>query len=125
MPIERHHRLITVAGIRSWISQGAFFQCRYDLVSLGEGHVSPAYNCIYIQDGQEHILVASNAREDGSVEEREIRYWPGIVRLHDKVSDGSKLFYDPSNHCITTWVSEGNDKLRLSTVGKVVTPAKK
>lgn len=125
MPIERHHRLITVAGVRQWIDAGVRFQCRYDLVALGKGHVSPSYNCIYLQDGQEYILVATNARGDGTVDEREIRYWPGLVRHHEKIGDGSKLVYDPSNHCVTSWIQVGADSLRLSTTGKVVLPATK
>lgn len=120
MPIERHHKLITVAGVHQWIDRGDTFQCRYDLVGLGKGHVSPAYNCIYLLDGKEHILVATNARPDGKVEEREVRFWPGVVRFHAEHGDSTKLVYDPLTHCITTWRPVDDKHLELSTVGKLL-----
>lgn len=124
MPIERYKSLVTIAGVCSWKKAGQVFQVRYDLVKPGVNSGAPAYNCIYIVDGQEHVLVPSNARPSGFVEERQINLWPGILKKHHlEYGDGSMLVFNPEDQTLSTWVVGPDGKAELSTTGENRTAA--
>lgn len=91
MPIKRHHELITIYGVRALLKSKQQFQCRYDLVELSNG--KPSYQCIYLFDDKEHILIGSQVRETG-VEPRYFAFWPGLFRHHHEYGDGSDLTVD-------------------------------
>ncbi|WP_254656680.1 hypothetical protein [Leisingera sp. JC1] len=119
MPIARHYSLVTVAGVRLWREQGTVFRCRYDLVRVGQRNVSPVYNCVYLVDAEENILVSTATRPDGSVEERKLNLWPGLLaRHHVEYGDGSMLVFNPENQTISTWFLSDDTTAKLGTVGK-------
>lgn len=118
MPIERHHALVTVAGVNSWKTAGQCFQVRYDLVKLGVKSAAPAYNCVYIVDGREYVLVATNARPSGFIEERKLGLWPGVFKHHDQYGDGTVLVLDPKLQTISTWRINPNGVSEISTIGQ-------
>ncbi|MBY6059629.1 MULTISPECIES: hypothetical protein [Leisingera] len=124
MPIERHQSLVTVAGVNSWKKAGKVFRVRYDLVKPGVNSGAPAYNCIYIVDGQEHVLVATNARPTGFIEERQISLWPGVLKKHHlQYGDGSMLVFNPEDQTLSTWMVGPDGKAELSTTGEDSTGA--
>lgn len=121
MPIERHHALVTVAGVQQWKNDGTPFKCRYDLVRAGKNNVTPTFNCIYLQGGEEFILVSSSARPDGGVQERKMQLWPGILQRHHSIyGDGSMVVFNPSDQTISTWIEVEAGKAVLSTEGKII-----
>ena len=88
MPIKRHYELITINGVRSLLKNNQEFQCRYDLVEMSNGR--PRYQCIYIVEGKERILIGSLTTERG-VEPRYFTLWPGLFRHHHEFGDDSDL----------------------------------
>ncbi|WP_065335330.1 hypothetical protein [Tritonibacter mobilis] len=122
MPREKHYLLITVAGVRLWGSEGKKFQVRYDLVRAGQRNVSSVYNCIYLLDGREYMLVASGTRPDGSVQDRKISLWPGVlVKHHLEFGDGSQIIFNPTNQTISTCFMVDQATAKVSTVGRDLT----
>ena len=120
MPIERHYELVTVAGVRKWKKNGLPFTCRYDLVRVGKNNVPPVYNCVYLQGERELILVSSNTQPDGTVRERTMQIWPGILqRHHSDHGDGSFIVFHPEDQTISTWIEVEEGKAELSTTGKI------
>ena len=63
MPIKRKYQLITIKGVKALMNDGSCFQCRYDLVELNDG--KPRYQCIYLVDGNECILISDRVSEHG------------------------------------------------------------
>ncbi|NSY40670.1 hypothetical protein [Leisingera sp. ANG59] len=119
MPIERYQSLVTIAGVMSWKKAGKDFQVRYDLVKLGVKSGAPAYNCTYIVDGQEHVLVPTNPGPSGFIEKRQINLWPGILKKHHlEFGDGSMLVFNPKDQTITTWVVGPDGTAEVGTVGR-------
>lgn len=118
MPIERNQSLVTVAGVNSWKSKNQAFQVRYDLVKLGVKSGAPAYNCVYIVDGKEFVLVATNAKPTGFIEDRKISLWPGVHRHHHQYGDGTMLVVDAPTQTISTWLVGPDGRATLCTTGK-------
>lgn len=119
MPRERHYLLVTIAGVRLWRSEGKPFQVRYDLVRAGQRNASPVYNCVYLVDGREYILVASGTRPDGSVADREISLWPGVlIRHHPEFGDGTRLVFNPDDQTISTIFDNGDQPSKIVTRGR-------
>jgi hypothetical protein len=50
----------------------------------------PRYQCIYIVEGKERILIGSLTTERG-VEPRYFTFWPGLFRHHHEFGDGSDI----------------------------------
>lgn len=121
MPIERNQSLVTVAGVNSWKAKHQAFQVRYDLVKLGVRSGAPSYNCVYLVDGQEFVLVATNAKPTGFIEDRKISLWPGVHRHHDQYGDGTMLVVDAQTQQISTWALGADGKATLCTTGKDAT----
>lgn len=116
--------MVTIFGVISWKKAGTDFRVRYDLVKPGVNSGAPAYNCIYIVDGQESVLVPVNPRPTGFVEERQINLWPGILKKHHmEYGDGSMVVFNPEDQTISTWMVGPDGKAELSTIGKDHTEA--
>ncbi len=105
MPIKRHHALITINGVRSLLKSNQEFHCRYDLVEMTNGH--PSYQCIYIIDGKENVLIRSILTDRG-VQPRVFKFWPGFWRHHREYGDGSDILVD-KDYIITTTVRGLNE----------------
>lgn len=125
MSRESHLLLITIVGVRQWISKGIEFSVRYDLVRAGHRNVPPVYKCFYNTGNQEYILVSTGTQPDGSVPDREISLWPGLLlRHHPELGDGTELSFDPQDQTISTWhVSNEKSGRWLSTRGRNLTEA--
>jgi hypothetical protein len=88
MPIKRQYQLITIKGVRALMSGSSKFLCRYDLVELIDG--KPRYQCIYIVNGKESILISDRVSENG-VEPRLFNFWPGLFKHHFEFGDEADL----------------------------------
>ncbi|MCZ4270365.1 hypothetical protein [Tritonibacter mobilis] len=121
MPIERNQALVTVAGVTGWKEQGKPFLVRYDLVKLGVKSGDPTYNCVYVVDGQEYVLVATNAGSSGFIEERKINLWPGVHRHHQTYGDGTMLVLDPESQTLSSWKVLPDGSATLHSQGKDLT----
>lgn len=89
MAIEKHHVLITLAGIRDLDETGADFEFRYDLAELGSNG-RPLYNCIYRFDDEDHILISDRATAQGVVARR-LSLWPGLFRFNQRHRAGADI----------------------------------
>ena len=98
MPIKRKYQLITIKGVRALMERGSDYQCRYDLVEFTDG--KPRYQCIYLVDGKESILISDRTSERG-VEPRLFNFWPGLFKHHFEFGDGSDLCVG-SDYILTT-----------------------
>ncbi|MFK7943123.1 MAG: hypothetical protein AB8B85_09455, partial [Paracoccaceae bacterium] len=98
MPIKRKYQLITIKGVKSLMTDGSRFQCRYDLVELNDG--TPRYPCIYLVDGRESILITDRVSAHG-IEARLFNIWPGLFKHHFEFGDGTDLAFG-SDFIITT-----------------------
>jgi len=105
MPIKRKYQLITIKGVRALMAEGSAFQCRYDLIELIDG--KPRYQCIYLTEGRESILISDRVSENG-VEPRLFNVWPGLFKHHFEFGDGTELCFD-RDFIITTGGLRGRD----------------
>ena len=105
MPIKRQYKLITIKGVRALMAGSVRFQCRYDLIELING--KPRYQCIYLVDGKESILISDRVSENG-VEPRLFNVWPGLFKHHFEFGDGTDLAFD-RDFIITTGELRGCD----------------
>ncbi len=107
MPIKRKYQLITIKGVKALMAEGSRFQCRYDLVELNDG--KPRYQCIYLVDGRESILISDRVSEHG-IEARLFNIWPGLFKHHFEFGDGTDLAFG-KDFIITTGGLRGLDEV--------------
>lgn len=109
MPIRRNQALITIDGVRELLNGAEEFEVRYDLVERGESG-KPIYNCVYIFDGREHILISTRTTPTG-IKERKLSIYPGLLNHHVEFGGGRDLVFHPDWTISVNGVRGRNDLL--------------
>lgn len=113
MPIRRNQALITIDGVRDLLNGGRKFEIRYDLVERNDAG-RPVYNCIYIFDGHEHVLISTRTTPTG-IKERKLAIYPGLLNHHVEFGGGRDLVFHPDWTISVNGVRGRNDLLPNGT----------